>query len=110
VMLLMSEAGAVTVTFGSTPVPSLVTVPANRCLVIGESGGEGVGDSKGEGEREGGDEAVPTRGVAAELFDGVTITLTDTPGGMPSAGADAATPGEAISSCTAAARLVNNHK
>lgn len=114
VMLLMSEAKAVTVTFASTPVPWLVTVPANRRLVTGESGGESAGDSKGDGKREGGDEAVAARGVAAELFDGVTITLTDTPGGRPSAGADAAAPGEACTTatsfCTAATRLVSNHR
>jgi len=81
-MLLSSAAGAVVVTFVSTPVPLLMTVPASRCLRPGEG-------------------AAPTiRGAAIELFVGATVTLTDKPGGKPSAGADAAAPGGACTTAT----------
>lgn len=69
------------VMFVSTPVPSLATVSASRRL-------------PGEGE------ASTTKGAAAELVEGVTTTLTDMPGGKPSAGAEAAAPGEACVTAT----------
>ena len=80
-MLLMSAAGAVMVMFVSTPVPSPVTVSASKRL-------------PGEGE------ASTTKGAAAELVEEVITTLTDMPGGKPSAGADAAAPNEACTTAT----------
>lgn len=80
-MLFMSDAGAVMVMLTSTPVPELVTVSARSRLA-------GAG------------EACAVKGVAAVLLStGVTTTVTDRPGGKPSAGA--AAPGEACTTATA---------
>ncbi len=85
-MLFRSDAGAVMVMLTFSPVPELVTVSARSRL-------EGVG------------EASAVRGVAAVLLSTeVTTTLTDTPGGKPSAGAAAAAPGEACTTATAPCR------
>ena len=88
-MLFRSDAGAVMVMLTSTPVPELVTVSARSLL-------------------EGGGEASAVRGVAAVLLSTeATTTLTDTPGGKPSAGAAAAAPGEACTTATAPCRQSN---
>ncbi len=89
-MLLSSAAGAVVVTFVSTPVPLLMTVPASRCLRPGEGA------------------APTTRGAATELFVGATVTLTDKPGGKPSAGADAAAPGGACTTATSLCHIARH--
>ena len=83
------------VTFTFTPVPLLVTVSASSRLAAGE----------------GEDEAI--KGAAAVLSEGVTTTVTDTPGARPSAGADEAAPGDAwttaTSPCTPICPLVSHH-
>ena len=81
-MLFISDAGAVMVMLTFTPVPLCVT-SAKRCLPVGEG------------------EVEATNGAAAaELSAGVTLTVTDTPGGKPSAGAAASAPGEACTTAT----------
>ncbi len=68
-----------------------MTVPASRCLCPGEGA------------------ASTTRGAATELFVGATVTLTDKPGGKPSAGADAAAPGGACTTATSLCHKARRH-